>query len=106
MMDRQLRLTRAQLRMALRDIDVQIQASRHEQRFYSRLGFEREWRDMQIVELLERKRGCEQHLQALDQRARRRGAGRGGLVSWIVFSPLLLLVGVQSLLGRRLRASA
>lgn len=102
MTESELKLRQAQLRMELRDLEVQMQQLRHEQRFYQRLGFERELRDAQMLELQQRKRLRERRLHQLQQRARCHGGTRVGWLSWLILSPLLLLMGLQSLVARRL----
>jgi len=106
MTDRELRFAQAQVRMMLRELEVDIQRLRHEQRFYRRMGFGPDLQDMEMQELVERKRECEQHLRYIQQRSRRRDGASVGLLSWVILSPLLLLMGVQSLLGRRERTPA
>ena len=106
MTDRELRFAQAQIRMMLRELEVDIQRLRHEQQFYRRMGFGPDLQDMEMQELMERKREYERRLRYIQQRARRRGGASVGLLSWVMLSPLLLVMGIQSLLGRRERAPA
>ncbi len=99
MTDQELRFTQAQLRMELRDLEVEIQRVQHEQRFYRRLGFGQDLQDVQVVELQARKRDCQERLRRLEQRSRR-GESQVAWTSWLVMSPLMVLLGLQSLVGR------
>lgn len=105
MMDREFRLRQAQHRLELRQLEVEIESLRHEQRFYRRMGFGHDLQDMQMAELLEKKRECERQLQHIAQRMERRRASGVSWLSWLMLSPLVLAMGCRSLLDRRLRSS-
>ncbi len=106
MTDREFRFTQAQIRMELRELEVDIQRLRHEQQFYRRMGFGLDIQEMEMQQLLERKRACEERLRHVQQRGRRSGGSSVGFLSWVILSPLLLVMGLQSLFGRRLRSAS
>ncbi len=105
MTDHEFRFVTAQIRMELRELEVDIQRLRHEQQFYRRMGFGRDLQDMEMQELLDRKRDCELRLRQLQARRQRRGSGSVSPLSWVILSPLLLVMGIQSLFTRRLRSA-
>jgi hypothetical protein len=93
------------MRMELRTIEVDLQRLRHERRFYRRLGFGPDLQDMELQDLLGRKRDCEQRLRQIQQRVHR-GASALNLLSWVAMAPLLIAMGLQSLVTRRERSIA
>jgi hypothetical protein len=98
-MEREPRSRQTQLRLELRQIEVEIRALRREQQFYRRLGFDHELKETQVLDLQSHKREYERRLALLDQRAGRRGEGRVTWVSRLVVAPYVVLYGLQSLLG-------
>ncbi len=104
MIERELKLRQAQLRMELRDLEVEIEKTRREQQFYKRLGFGRELQDVQMAELTEQRRACAARLQDLERRTRQRGGV--SVLSLVAFSPLFLLMGLQTVFGRVLRTAS
>ncbi len=100
MTDRELRLTQSQLRLELRDLEVEIQRIHHEQRFYRRLGFGQDLQEVQVAELTSRKRDCEERLRRVQQRARHSGEPQVGWLSWLIMTPLMVVLGLQSLASR------
>ena len=98
------RLRLAQLRVALRSIDDQIERLRDEQRFFRKLKFTNEYQQSIMVELLERRRECEAAIQAAGQSPSRSHEGlvpsRNRTRSTRTTTPS----GVQTLLGRLTRA--
>ncbi len=97
------RQAQAALRMELRGLNVDIQRLRQEQHFFKRMGFGSDLQDMEMAELLERKRACEERIRHLELRAQRRVAGKASALSSLVVWPLLLVMGIQSLLTGRVQ---
>lgn len=106
MADRQLKLTQAEIRLELRDLEVQIQKLRHEQQFYKRMGFARDIQDMQMVELLDRRRELEARMRHFQLRTRQVSRGQVGVLSWMMLLPMLVVMAFQSRLGRTVQASS
>jgi hypothetical protein len=106
MADQQLRLSQAEIRLELRDLEVQIQKLRHEQQFYRRMGFARDIQDMQMVDLVDRRRALETRLRHLEIRNGQSGRQQVGILSWAMLLPMLAVMAVQALLGRALQTSA
>jgi hypothetical protein len=98
-MEREPRTRQTQLRLELRQIEVEIRTLRREEQFYRRLGFDYELKETQILDLLARQRDYERRLALLDQRAGRRGEARFGFVSRLLLLPYVVVYGVQWLLG-------
>ena len=105
MADRQVRLSQAEIRLELRDLEVQIQKLRHEQQFYRRMGFARDIQEMQMVEFLARKRELEMHLRHAELRSQKSAQQQVGLLSWVMLLPTLAVIAVQSLVGRAMQTS-
>ena len=98
-MERESRTQQTQLKLELRQIEVEIQALRREQQFYRRLGFDHELKDTQILDLQSRKRDFERRLTLLDQRAGRRGEVRLTWAHHLLVAPYVVVYGFQWLLG-------
>jgi len=98
-MEREPRSRQTQLKLELRQIDVEIRTLRREQQFYRRLGFDHELKETQVLDLQSRQRDYERRLALLDQRAGRRGQTRVTWVSRLLVAPYVVLYGIQSLLG-------
>ena len=100
MADRQIRLSQAGIRLELRDLDVEIQKLRHEQHFYKKMGFDTDIQNMQMVELVARRRELELQTRHAELRARGGNQQRVGLLSWLMLLPTLAMLALQSLAGR------
>jgi hypothetical protein len=98
-MEREPRSRQAQMKLELRQIDVEIRTLRREQQFYRRLGFDNELKETQILDLQSRQREYERRLALLDQRSCRRGEARLTLVSRLLMAPYVVIYGVQAVLG-------
>ena len=98
-MEREPRTRQTQLKLELRQIEVEIRALRREQQFYRRLGFDNELKETQILDLQSRKRDYERQLVLLDQRAGRRGEPRLTWAHHLLVAPYVVAYGLQSLLG-------
>jgi hypothetical protein len=106
MADQQLRLSQAEIRLDLRDLEVQIQKLRHEQRFYRRMGFARDIQDMQMVELVDRRRQLDARLRHLELRSGQNSHRQVGILSWVMLLPMLVVMAVQTMVGRALQTSS
>ncbi len=98
-MEREPRTRQTQLKLELRQIEVEIRALRREQQFYRRLGFDHELKETQILDLQSRKRDYERRLALLDQRAGRRGEARLTWAHRLLVAPYVVVYGLQWLLG-------
>ena len=105
MADRQVRLSQAEIRLELRNLEVQIQKLRHEQQFYKRMGFARDIQEMQMVELLARRRELEMQLRHAELRSQGSSHRQVGLLSWVMLLPTLAVIAIQSLVGRAMQTS-
>lgn len=93
----------SRLRLELHDLEVAVTRLREEQRFYRHLKFGRDLQDIQMIDLLDRKRACETRLRFVAQRTCRRTERKVGLLSWVMLSPLIVAMRLQELLGHGVR---
>jgi hypothetical protein len=98
-MERESRTQQSQLKLELRQIEVEIRALRREQQFYRRLGFDHELKETQILDLQLRQRENERRLSIVDQRSGRRADSRFGWASRLLLVPYVVLYGAQWLAG-------
>ncbi len=98
-MEREPRTRQTQLKLELRQIEVEIRALRREQQFYRRLGFDHELKETQILDLQSRKRDYERRLALLDQRSGRRSEARFTWAHRLLVAPYVVGYGLQWLLG-------
>jgi hypothetical protein len=98
-MEREPRTRQTQLKLELRQIEVEIRTLRREQQFYRRLGFDHELKEVQILDLQLHQRDTERQLALLDQRAGRRSGSRLTWAHRFLVAPYVVAYGFQWLLG-------
>lgn len=98
-MEREPRTQHTQLKLELRQIEVEIRSLRREQQFYRRLGFDHELKETQILDLQLRQRDYERRLALVNQRAGRRREPRLTWASRLLVAPYIVVYGLQWLLG-------
>lgn len=98
-MERESRSQQTQLKLELRQIEVEIRSLRHEEQFFRRLGFDHELKETQILDLQSRKRDYERRLTLLEQRSVRRGEARLTWAHHLLVAPYIVAYGFQWLLG-------
>jgi hypothetical protein len=103
-MERENRGRRTQLRLELRQIEVEIRAIRREQQAYRRLGFDQELMENHIFDLQLQQQEYKQRLAHLDLRASRGGEARLTWTSRLLMAPYVALCGLQSIAGGLSRA--
>ena len=89
--------------MELRGIDGKIAAIRHETDFYRRMGFGRDYKDIQMMTLEEERAKTEARLHALEREARqsRSKKRKQPLFSWFLLPVLFLLMGIDAVAPKR-----
>jgi hypothetical protein len=105
MADRQVRLSPAEIRLELRGLEVETQKLRREQQFYRRMGFASDIQDMQMVDLVARRRDLVQLQRAADLRTGAASHRQVSVLSWVMLLPMLAVMAVQSLVGRAMQTS-
>ncbi|MCL5265901.1 MAG: hypothetical protein M1343_12050 [Chloroflexi bacterium] len=102
MVDDEMVVTLAQVRMQLREIDGKIAAIRQETDFYRRIGFGRDIKDIQLMALEDERAEAEAHLLDLERKLKRSTSRqKQPLVAWLLLPVLFLLMGLDTLSAKR-----
>jgi hypothetical protein len=102
--DEDVRVTQARLRNAVRELDIQIEKIRSEDRLFRRCGFGSDLHNIQIVALQAQRQDLLARLGRTEARDRRSRTRQRGIGSWLLLPPALAAMCVRSVLPRRRQA--
>lgn len=100
-MEEDLKVTLAQIRVELREIDSKVAAIRHDAEFYRRLGFGRDVKDIQLMALQDERAKLVARLRTLERKSRQSRTRNQPLISWLLLPVLLLLMGMDAVAPKR-----
>ncbi len=101
MVEDEMTVALAQVRMELREIDARAAEIRHETDFYRRIGFGRDFKDIQLMALEDERAKAGARLENLERNLRRSRTRKQPLISWLLLPVLLLLLGLDAIAPKR-----